>query len=136
MRSSRFEFRVRGRLNEKLLSRFDGLEAEVQAVETILRGPVEDQAALHGLLERIRVLGLELVALRPVDGCGATARKSGQESQRLHRADDNKYERDDQEEPEPAIYGDSPEDREDDQQDHQQPQNSHVSSLPSVSTLP
>ena len=35
--------------------------------ETILRGSVEDQAALHGILQQIEALGLELVEVRQVD---------------------------------------------------------------------
>jgi hypothetical protein len=33
-------------------------------VETVLRGPVQDQSSLHGLLDRIQSLGLELVEIR------------------------------------------------------------------------
>jgi hypothetical protein len=36
----------------------------VQPVETVLHGPVQDQAALYSLLDRIQSLGLELVELR------------------------------------------------------------------------
>jgi hypothetical protein len=64
---SRYEFRVRGRVGEPLLSSFEGFDAEVQPVETILRGSVEDQAALHGILQQIEALGLELVEVRQVD---------------------------------------------------------------------
>lgn len=63
MTASRYEIRVRGRLSEALLPSFPDLTARVP-VETVLSGPVEDQAALHGLLERIESLGLELVEVR------------------------------------------------------------------------
>jgi hypothetical protein len=67
VKPSRYEFRVRGRLAERLLSSFEGFDAEVQPVETILSGEVEDQAALHGVLEQIEALGLELVEVKQVD---------------------------------------------------------------------
>ena len=67
MKPSRYEFRVRGRLAERLLSSFDGFDAEIRPVETILSGEVVDQAALHGVLEQIESLGLELVEVRQVD---------------------------------------------------------------------
>jgi hypothetical protein len=67
VKPSRYEFRIRGRLGERLLSAFDGFDAEIQPAETILKGSVEDQAALHGILEQIEVLGLELVEVRQVD---------------------------------------------------------------------
>jgi len=52
---------------ERLLSSFGGFDAEVLPPETILRGSVEDQAALHGVLQQIEALGLELVEVRQVD---------------------------------------------------------------------
>ena len=64
---NRYEFRIRGRLGERLLSSFGGFDAEVLPPETILRGSVEDQAALHGVLQQIEALGLELVEVRQVD---------------------------------------------------------------------
>jgi hypothetical protein len=67
VKPSRYEFRIRGRLGERLLSSFEGFDAEIQPVETILQGSVEDQAALHGVLEQIEALGLELVEVRQVD---------------------------------------------------------------------
>jgi len=67
VQSNRYEFRIRGRLGERLLSSFGGFDAEVLPPETILRGSVEDQAALHGVLQQIEALGLELVEVRQVD---------------------------------------------------------------------
>jgi hypothetical protein len=64
----RYEIRVRGRVGKSVLSRFDGFEAEVEPAQTVLRGDIGDQAALHGVLERIQGLGLELVEVRPVGG--------------------------------------------------------------------
>jgi len=60
----RYEIRIRGRVGPALLEDFDGLEQSVEKVETVLHGPVVDQAALHGLLQRIETLGLELVEVR------------------------------------------------------------------------
>jgi len=65
--SSRYEIRVRGRLGEKVAARFEGFDMEVEPVETVLRGPVLDQAALHGILGQIEALGLELVEVRRVE---------------------------------------------------------------------
>lgn len=63
-----YEVRLRGRLTSNLLSQFDefGLVADAEPLETLLHGPVADQAALYGLLRRIEALGLELVELRRV----------------------------------------------------------------------
>jgi hypothetical protein len=63
MNAARYEIRVRGRLSEALLPAFPELTSRVP-VETVLYGPVEDQAALFGLLERIESLGLELLEIR------------------------------------------------------------------------
>ena len=59
-----YEIRVRGRLTDSLLTAFEGMQASVEPVETVLHGPVQDQAALYGLLDRIQALGLELVEVR------------------------------------------------------------------------
>ena len=57
-----FEIRVRGRLDGRWASWFDGMTLEPQAGgETRLHGPVADQAALHGLLAKLRDLGLPIV---------------------------------------------------------------------------
>jgi hypothetical protein len=64
--SKRYEIRVRGRIGESLLNQFDGFDAEVEPAETVLRGPLQDQAALHGVLEQIEELGLELLEVRRV----------------------------------------------------------------------
>ena len=66
----RYEIRVRGRVSEAALAAFEGMDADVATTETVLHGPVEDQTDLHGLLDRIQSLGLELVEVRrlpPVD---------------------------------------------------------------------
>lgn len=67
MGGCRYEIRVRGRVGEKTAARFDGFDVEVEPVETVLRGPVQDQAALHGIIAQIESLGLELVEVRRVD---------------------------------------------------------------------
>jgi hypothetical protein len=59
-----YEIRIRGRLSSSALAAFEGLTATVEPVETVLHGPVEDQSSLHGLLDRIQSLGLELVEIR------------------------------------------------------------------------
>jgi hypothetical protein len=59
-----YEIRIKGRLSDSLLAVFEGLTANVEPVETVLHGPVQDQAALYGLLDRIQALGLELVEVR------------------------------------------------------------------------
>jgi hypothetical protein len=59
-----YEIRIKGRLSDSLIAAFEGLNATVEPVETVLHGPVADQAALYGLLDRIQSLGLELIEVR------------------------------------------------------------------------
>ena len=59
-----YEIRIRGRVTEPLLSSFEGMTSTFEPVETVLHGPVRDQAELHGLIDRIQALGLELVEVR------------------------------------------------------------------------
>ncbi len=63
--SDLYEFRVKGRLDQRWAAYFDGLTLTTLAEgETVLRGEVVDQAALHRLLSRIRDLGLTLVLVK------------------------------------------------------------------------
>jgi hypothetical protein len=59
-----YQIRVRGRISPALLDSFEGMESEIEPVETVLHGPVRDQAELHGLIDRIQALGLELIEVR------------------------------------------------------------------------
>ena len=59
-----YQIRVRGRISPALLESFEGMESEIEPVETVLHGPVRDQAELHGLIDRIQALGLELIEVR------------------------------------------------------------------------
>jgi hypothetical protein len=61
---ARYEIRIRGRVGQAVLDTFDRLESDVEPVETVLHGPVRDQAELHGLLRRLQKLGLELIEVR------------------------------------------------------------------------
>jgi hypothetical protein len=59
-----YEIRVRGKVGPAVLDSFERLDSEVESSETRLRGPVEDQAELHGILHRIEAVGLELIEVR------------------------------------------------------------------------
>jgi len=63
-RPPRYEIRLRGRLGTRWSDWFDGLQIVAQPDGTsVLRGPVADQAALHGVLQRLRDLGVPIVSL-------------------------------------------------------------------------
>jgi hypothetical protein len=64
VRDVSYEIRVKGRVSRALLDSFDNMDSELEPVETVLHGPVRDQAELHGLIDRIHALGLELVEVR------------------------------------------------------------------------
>jgi hypothetical protein len=63
-----YEIRVRGRMSAALLDSFEGMASELEPVDTVLHGPVRDQSELHGLLDRIQALGLELIEVRRLPG--------------------------------------------------------------------
>jgi len=59
-----YEIRLKGRLDARWAARFDGLTLTNQGDgTTVIDGAVADQAALHGLLQRVRDTGLELVSV-------------------------------------------------------------------------
>ena len=59
-----YEIRIRGRVGESVLASFDDMDAAIGSGETVLTGTIIDQAQLHGVLERIQLLGLELIEVR------------------------------------------------------------------------
>jgi hypothetical protein len=68
MRSQRYEIVVRGVLSHRYSLAFEGMEVRVQDDRTRISGPVVDQAQLHGLIDRVGELGLELLDVRVADG--------------------------------------------------------------------
>ena len=66
-KAARYEIRVKGVLDERWQSWFEGMTITADDDETIIRGTVADQAALHSLLTRIRDLGLPLVAVNQIE---------------------------------------------------------------------
>ncbi len=63
-----YEIRLQGELDASWSEWFSGLEiVPGEPGETLLRGPVVDQTALHGLLSRVRDLGLALLCVCRVD---------------------------------------------------------------------
>ena len=66
MTGSRYRIIVRGRLDAHFESAFDGMVLEPGPGQTVLVGEIRDQAHLHGLLERLRDFGIDLVAVEPV----------------------------------------------------------------------
>jgi hypothetical protein len=59
-----YEVRVAGILPPEALLDFESLTAAVQSAETVVHGPLQDQAALSGLLARLEVSGIEIVTGR------------------------------------------------------------------------
>jgi len=64
---SRYRVVVRGGLGSTFASAFDELELESREGETSLTGCFVDQAQLHGLLDRVRDLGIAIVSVNPVE---------------------------------------------------------------------
>jgi hypothetical protein len=59
-----YEIRVSGHLNARWAAWFDGLSlTPADDGTTVLRGPVVDQAALHGVLQKLRDLGIPLISV-------------------------------------------------------------------------
>ena len=66
-RQVEYELVVRGRIGARTLRALEGFEVIASGPDvTRLRGWLPDQAALHGVLERIRDLGLELISVGQV----------------------------------------------------------------------
>jgi hypothetical protein len=64
----RYEIRLQGHLDPRWAARFDRMTLTTTGDgTTVLEGPVADQAALHGLLTRLRDIGLPLLSLTRLD---------------------------------------------------------------------
>ena len=69
-----YEIRFMGHLSSYRAQMFEGLEmVQGPGGETVLTGPVIDQAALHGILNRIRDLGVPLLSVRQLSADGSSA---------------------------------------------------------------
>jgi len=63
-----YEIRIEGHLDREWSAWFEGLTVTLaEGGTTLLSGPVADQAALHGLLRKVRDLGAPLISVNPVD---------------------------------------------------------------------
>jgi hypothetical protein len=72
-----YQIRLKGYLDSQWTDWFEGLTVtREEDGDTLLTGPVVDQAALHGLLKKVRDLGMPLVSVRPVEPSQADAERS------------------------------------------------------------
>ena len=66
--AGRYEIRVKGHLGPRWAARFEGMTLTRDGDgTTVIHGPVVDQAALHGLLTRVRDLGIPLLSVTRVE---------------------------------------------------------------------
>jgi hypothetical protein len=76
-----YEIRIQGRLGERWMSWFDEMALRTDdAGVTTLRGQVIDQAALHGLLARVRDIGLPLLAVERIADPTGPGGRDGEET--------------------------------------------------------
>lgn len=63
-----YQIRIKGHLGQQWMEWFDGLTITLEENgDTLLSGPVTDQAALHGILKKVRDLGMPLLSVNSVD---------------------------------------------------------------------
>ena len=66
--AGRYEIRLKGHLDTRWAAWFDGLSLSHQSDgTTVISGPIADQTALHGLLQKVRDTGLPLVSVTCID---------------------------------------------------------------------
>ena len=69
MRRRRYEIRLKGRLDSSWADWLGGMSlTHASDGTTVLAGPVADQAALHGLLQKLRDLGVTLISVNESEG--------------------------------------------------------------------
>ena len=62
-----YQIRIKGHLGQEWAGWFGGLAITVEDGDTLLTGPVVDQAALHGLLRKVRDLGMQLISVNCIE---------------------------------------------------------------------
>ena len=73
-----YEIRIKGHLDKRWAAWFEGLTITLEEDgDTLLTGLVVDQAALHGLLKRVRDLGMPLVSVSPLEPGSSTTLATG-----------------------------------------------------------
>jgi hypothetical protein len=73
-----YQIRITGQLDARWADWFEGLTITLDGGDTLITGPVVDQAALHGLLKRVRDLGMPLVSVSPSEAGSPTTVGTGQ----------------------------------------------------------
>ena len=77
-----YQIRLKGHLGADWAGWFGGLTITLEEDgDTLLAGPVADQSALHGLLKKVRDLGMPLVSVSPVEPGPSTTLGTGQADQ-------------------------------------------------------
>jgi hypothetical protein len=74
-----YQIRIKGHLGSQWTDWFGGMTITLEDNgDTLLTGPVVDQSALHGLLKKVRDLGMPLVSVSPVEPGPPTTLGTGQ----------------------------------------------------------
>jgi hypothetical protein len=74
-----YQIRVKSHLDSDWTDWFEGLSITLEKTgDTLLTGPVVDQAALHGLLKKIRDLGMLLISVNSLEPAASTTLESAQ----------------------------------------------------------
>ena len=75
MAPEHYEIRIEGVLDERWTAWFEGLQVSSEGTDTVMSGPLTDQASLHGVLVKIGDLGMRLISVRRV-GPGDTRKEA------------------------------------------------------------
>ena len=88
-----YQIRLKGHLGSEWTDWFEGLTITLEDDgDTVLTGPVADQAALHGLLKKVRDLGMPLVSVCPLEHGPADVPNVKQQSSSLSLTKGDKHE--------------------------------------------
>ncbi|MBF6620311.1 MAG: hypothetical protein ITG02_08800 [Patulibacter sp.] len=66
--SDRYEIRVAGAFSRRMVEELAEFTGAVRPTETVISGQIRDQAELHGILDRLQELGLDLVEVKRLSG--------------------------------------------------------------------